>query len=138
MLNFILLLFLFSFVFICKCVQGLCYYLRLFGNVFEVCVGIPAYLQVVCLDNIYVRLINKISKPRCRTIIKGYPWFGLSLLFLFLCNENTNYWIWIKQYYHSNQPRNKVQKLVFAWCSSNFYNYSFIFFLVLKVSLLLE
>ena len=35
-LSFILLLFLFSFVFICKCVQGLHYYLRLFGNVFEV------------------------------------------------------------------------------------------------------
>ena len=48
MLGFILLLFLFSFVFICKCVQDLCYYLRLFGNDFEVCVGILVYLQVVC------------------------------------------------------------------------------------------
>ena len=41
-----ILLFLFSFVLICKCVQGLCYYLGLFGNVFEVCVGIPVYLPV--------------------------------------------------------------------------------------------
>jgi len=43
----LLLLFLFSFVFICKCVQGLCYYLCLFASVFEVCVVIPVYLQVV-------------------------------------------------------------------------------------------
>ena len=35
-LSFILLLFLFSFVFIRKCVQGLLYYLRLFESVFEV------------------------------------------------------------------------------------------------------
>ena len=47
-------------------------------------------LQVVFLDNIYVRRINKISRLRCRTIIIGYRWFGLSLLF-FLFNENTNY-----------------------------------------------
>ena len=50
MLSFILLLFLFSFVFICKCVQSLCYYLCLFENVFEVCVCIPVYLQVVRVE----------------------------------------------------------------------------------------
>ena len=72
MLSFILLLF--SFVFICKCVQGLWYYLRLFGNIFEVCVGIPVYLQVIWRfveGSIYVRRINKISRLRCRTIIIG-------------------------------------------------------------------
>ena len=42
-------LFLFSFEFICKCVPGLCYYLCLFANVFEICVAIPVYLQVVCV-----------------------------------------------------------------------------------------
>ena len=58
MLSFILLLFLFLFVFICKCVQSLCYYLRLFGNVFEVCVGIPVYLRVVCVGE-YLCETNK-------------------------------------------------------------------------------
>ena len=29
----------------------------------------------------------------------------------FLYNENTNYWTRIKQYYHSNQPCNKLQNL---------------------------
>ena len=67
-------------------------------------------MMVVCLDNIYVRRINEISKLRCRTIVIGYRWFGLLLLF-FLYNENTNYWIWIKQYYHLNQPCNKLQNL---------------------------
>ena len=38
-----LLFFLCSFVFICKCVQGLC----LFASVFEIGVAIPVYLQVV-------------------------------------------------------------------------------------------
>ena len=38
-------------------------------------------MMVVCLDNICVRRINEISKLRCRTIIMGYRWFGLSLLF---------------------------------------------------------
>ena len=33
--------------------------------------------MVVCLDNIYVRGINEISKLRCRTIIIGYRWFGV-------------------------------------------------------------
>ena len=41
------LFFLVLFVFICKCVQGLGYYLRLFVSVFEVSVAIPVYLQVV-------------------------------------------------------------------------------------------
>ena len=67
-------------------------------------------MMVVCLDNINVRRINEISKLRCRTIIICYGWFGVSLLF-FLCNENTNYWIWIKQYYYSNQPCDKLQNL---------------------------
>ena len=49
-------------------------------------------MMVVCLGNIYVKRINEISKLRCRTIIIGFRWFGLSLLF-FLYNENTNYWI---------------------------------------------
>ena len=48
----------------------------------------------------------------------------------FVYNENTNYWQWVKQYFHS-------YKLVFAWCSSYFYNTSFHFLLVIKVSLLL-
>ena len=48
-------------------------------------------MMVVCLDSIYVRRIDKISKLRCRTIIIGYCWFGLLLFFLY--NENTNYWI---------------------------------------------
>ena len=42
-----LLLFLFSFVFICKCIQGLRYYLCLFAIGFEVCVVIAVYLRVV-------------------------------------------------------------------------------------------
>ena len=42
---------------------------------------------VVCLDNIYVRRINEISKVRCRTIIIDYRWFGLS--FLFFCTMKT-------------------------------------------------
>ena len=33
-------------MFICKCVHGLCYYLRLFGSAFEIYVGIPVHLQV--------------------------------------------------------------------------------------------
>ena len=66
--------------------------------------------MMVCLDNSYVRRINEISKLRRKTIIIGYRWFGL-LLLLFLYNENTNYWIWIKQYYHANQPCNKLQNL---------------------------
>ena len=66
--------------------------------------------MVVCLDNNYVRRINEISKLRCRTIIIGYRWFGVSLLF-FLYNKNTNYWKWIKQYFYSNQPCNKLQNV---------------------------
>ena len=68
-------------------------------------------MMVVCLDNIYERRRNEISKLRCRTIIIGYSWFCLSLLLFFLYNENTNYGIWIKQYYHLNQPCNKLQNL---------------------------
>ena len=37
--------------------------------------------MMVCLDNIYVRRINEISKLCCSTIIIGCRWFGLSLLF---------------------------------------------------------
>ena len=44
--------------------------------------------MVVCLDNIYVRRINEISKLRCRTVIIGYRWFGVSLLFFF-CTMKT-------------------------------------------------
>ena len=67
-------------------------------------------MMVVCLENIYLRRINEISKLRRRTIIIAYRCFGLSLLF-FLYNENINYWIWIRQYYHSNQPCNILQNL---------------------------
>ena len=38
----------------------------------------------VCLDNIYVRRINEISKLRCRSVIIGYHWFGVSLLLFFV------------------------------------------------------
>ena len=44
-------------------------------------------MMVVCLDNIYVKRINEISKLRCRTIIIGYRWFGL--LLLFFCTMKT-------------------------------------------------
>ena len=67
-------------------------------------------MMVVCLDNTYVRCINEIRKLCCRNIIIGYRWFGLPLLF-FLYHKNTDYWIWIKQCYHLNQPCNKLQNL---------------------------
>ena len=38
-------------------------------------------MMVVCLDNIYVRRINEISKLRCKSIIIGYRWFSVSWLF---------------------------------------------------------
>ena len=55
------IIFVFVCVLFCKCVQGLCYYLRLFGNVFEVCVGIPVYLQMVWwfLIEFFVRSANR-------------------------------------------------------------------------------
>ena len=59
------------------------------------------------------------------------------IVVFFLYNENTNYWIWIKQYYYSNQPCNKLQNL----CSLDATATSTTivsFFLVLKVSLLLD
>ena len=80
----LLLFFLFSFVLICKCVQGLCYCLCLFASVFEVGVAISIYLQVVSWfveEDIYVTRINETSRVRCRTIIIGYLYFRLSLLF---------------------------------------------------------
>ena len=46
-------------------------------------------MMVVCLDNTYVRRINEISKLRCRTIIIGCRWFGVSLLLFFFCTMKT-------------------------------------------------
>ena len=62
--------------------------LVLFHNMIDVST-INAFMQGInhdgiCLDNIYVRRINEISKLRCRTIIIGYRWFGLSMLLLFI------------------------------------------------------
>ena len=71
LLILLLLLLLFSFVLICKCVQGLLLF-AFFASVFKVCVVISVYLQVVwwfVLGDIYVRRIDEISRLRCRTII---------------------------------------------------------------------
>ena len=62
--------------------------LVLFHNKIDVCT-INAFMQGinhdgVCLDNIYARRINEISKLRCRTIIIGHHWFGVLLLLFFV------------------------------------------------------
>ena len=62
--------------------------LVLFHNMIDVST-INAFMQGInhdgiCLNNIYVRRINEISKLCCRTIIIGYHWFGLSMLLLFI------------------------------------------------------
>ena len=58
-----------------------------------------------------MRDINETIRLGCKTIIIGYLYFRLSLMFFFVYNENTNYWIWIAQYFRSNQLCNKLQNL---------------------------